>query len=113
MTTIKLNIRDTLRSHIGSAITSVPCTVDLEELLDFNDLFQLDVDIHALLAETRQVAVIWSIEDVQSVRPDLNDGQAWEVLQQCLKVHDCEVGFTWLLIRYVADDMFPGKGDGQ
>lgn len=70
------------------------------------------VDIHALLEQRRQVAVIWSVEDVQSVRPGLNDDQAWEVLQQCSKVHDCEVGFTWLLIEYVADDLFPSTKEG-
>lgn len=72
-------------------------------------------DIHQLLEQRRQVAVIWSVEDVQSVRPGLNDDQSWEVLQQCRKVHDCEVGFTWLLINYVADDLFPApkEGDGR
>lgn len=29
------------------------------------------IDIHAVLAERRQIAVICSIEDVQEVRPDL------------------------------------------
>jgi hypothetical protein len=67
------------------------------------------VDIHALLEERRQVAVIWGIADVQGQRPDLTDGQAWEVLQQCRRVHDCSVGFTWELIDCVADDMFPDQ----
>jgi len=66
-----------------------------------------DIDVHELLKERRQVAVIWSIEDVQAVRSDLAEGHAWEVLQRCEKVHDCEFGFTWLLIETVAEDMFP------
>lgn len=72
-------------------------------------------DIHQQLEQRRQVAVIWSIDDVQSVRPGLNDDQSWEVLQRCIKVHDCEVGFTWLLIQYIADDLFPNseQGGGQ
>jgi hypothetical protein len=69
---------------------------------------QLDtLDVYDLLAKRKQVAVIWSVEDVQSVRGDLDDDQAWKVLQQCERVHDCEVGFTWLLIDCVADDLFP------
>ena len=40
------------------------------------------IDVHVLLAPRRQIASIWSIEDVQEVRPDLTDDQAWEVLQQ-------------------------------
>jgi hypothetical protein len=65
------------------------------------------LDIHGLLARRRQVAVIWCIEDVQGIRPDLSDEKAWQVLQQCEKAHDCEAGFNWLLIETVADDLFP------
>ena len=67
------------------------------------------IDIHEVLAERREVAIVWSIEDVQEVRPDLNDDQAWEVLQRCCKVHDCNNGFTWLLIEFVADDLYPSR----
>lgn len=65
------------------------------------------IDVHDLLARRRQVAVIWSIEDVQSVRDDLSDDQAWEVLQECRHRHDCEYGFTWTLIEIIADELFP------
>jgi hypothetical protein len=65
------------------------------------------IDIDAVLAERRQVAIVWSIEDVQGVRPDLNADQAWEVLQDCRDKHDSEWGFTWTFIKDVADDLFP------
>jgi hypothetical protein len=74
-------------------------TITEEELLAIN--------VHDLLAKRRQVAVIWSIDDVQAVRPDLDVDQSWKVLQRCRRVHDCEVGFNWLLIEIVADDLFP------
>lgn len=63
--------------------------------------------IHELLAQRREVAVIWEIADVQSVREDLNEEQAWQVLLQCKRAHDCNHGFTWELIEVVADSMFP------
>lgn len=66
-----------------------------------------DRDIHEMLAKRRHVAVIWSIEDVQTVRPDLSDDQAWEVLQECIDRHDCEWGFTWTFLKDVAHDLFP------
>ena len=65
------------------------------------------INVHQLLEERRQVAVIWSTDDVQDVRPDLSEDQAWQVLRQCRRAHDCEVGFTWLLIETMADDLFP------
>jgi hypothetical protein len=65
------------------------------------------LEVSQLLAARRQVAVVWNIEDVQSLRPDLTDDQAWEVLEQAYDVHDSEWGFTWTHLQTVADDMFP------
>jgi hypothetical protein len=67
------------------------------------------VNIRKVFEHRRQVAVIWGIEDVQSVRPHISDDQAWEVLCQCRRIHDCSYGFTWELIEFVADDMFPPR----
>ncbi len=66
-----------------------------------------EYDIQKLLANRRAIAQIWSVEDVQSVRADLSDDEAWEVLLRCQRVHDCNDGFTWLLIETVADELFP------
>ena len=65
-----------------------------------------EVDIPALLAKHRQVAVTWCCEDVKHVRPDLSDDQCWEVLQQGIDQHDCEWGFTWTFIKDIAEEMF-------
>ncbi len=64
-------------------------------------------DLQEVLVEQRQIAIIWSIEDVQQVRLELNDDQSWEVLLRCQRLHDCNDGFTWLLIETVASDLFP------
>jgi hypothetical protein len=66
-----------------------------------------ELDIDAILAERRQIAVIWSVEDVQQVRPDLTDDQAWEVLQQVDRKHDAELGINWLTLECFADELFP------
>ena len=65
------------------------------------------IDVQQLLRARRQVAVVWNIEDVKHLRPDLTDDQAWDVLEQAYDVHDCEWGFTWTHLQTVADDMFP------
>ncbi|MCA9096695.1 MAG: hypothetical protein KDA68_24620, partial [Planctomycetaceae bacterium] len=61
-----INLNALLRSYIGNSITAVPCTVDLDDLLTSNDLDELNIDIDTLLAYRREVAVIWSFEDVIS-----------------------------------------------
>lgn len=52
-----------------------------------------------------QIAIIWSIEDVQHVRPQLNDEQAMEVLDRIKRHHDCNLGVTWETLRIVAADI--------
>jgi hypothetical protein len=65
-----------------------------------------DINIHALLAERKQIAAIWSIEDVQQVRPDLTDEQAWQVLEHADRKHDAELGINWLTLECIAEDLF-------
>jgi hypothetical protein len=66
-----------------------------------------DIDIHELLAERKLIAQIWAIEDVQEVRPDLNDEQAWEVLEFIDSKKDAELGITWTTIECFAANLFP------
>jgi len=63
--------------------------------------------VHDLLARHRQIAAIWSVEDVKNVRPHLTDEQAWEVLEQVGDKHDAEWGISWTTLETVADDLFP------
>lgn len=72
-----------------------------------DDPNHLEIDIHELLSGRRQIAHIWSIEDVQEVRPDLDDDNAWKVLQTCKRYLDSNYGITWDVIEITADELFP------
>jgi hypothetical protein len=65
-----------------------------------------EINIHELLAERRQIAHIWSIEDVQSIRPDLSEEQAWDVLQDVDHHKDAELGITWFTLESAAQHLF-------
>jgi hypothetical protein len=67
----------------------------------------LEINVSSVLTERKQIAAIWSVEDVQQERPDLTEGQAWEVLQLVKRCHDCDFGINWETLRIAADDMFP------
>ena len=69
--------------------------------------------IHALLAERREIAIIWCIDDVHMVRPDLSDDSAWTVLQSCKRYHDATLGISWDFIRCIADGLFPSLNEGR
>ncbi len=64
------------------------------------------IDIHQLLTERRQIAHIWSIEDVQGLRPDLSEDQCWDVLQHVDHHKDAELGITWLTLEMATGHLF-------
>ncbi len=64
------------------------------------------IDIHATLAARRQIAVIWNIEDVQEVRPDLSEEQCWHVLQAADRYHDATIGINWDVLSCQAQILF-------
>ncbi|MGE3999014.1 MAG: hypothetical protein AB7I48_02265 [Planctomycetaceae bacterium] len=75
-----------------------------------------ETDIHAILAAHRQIAAIWSIEDVQSVRPDLTEEQCWQVLQAAYRYHDATIGINWDVLSCHAEMLFgfaPQETDSQ
>ena len=55
----------------------------------------------------KEISIIWHIEDVQSIRPDLTDEQASFVLRHLEKNHDATVGINWDTIEVIADCLFP------
>ena len=55
----------------------------------------------------REIAIIWSIDDVKQERPDLSDEKAMEVLRNVEHHHDAEYGICWETLRTTADLLFP------
>ncbi len=65
-----------------------------------------EINVHELLAGRGQIAHIWGIGDVQDLRPDLDDDQAWQVLQDVERRLDSQYGISWDTIAIVADERF-------
>ena len=78
--------------------------LDTHESADIDE--KVDALIDDLLEARRQVAIRWSIEDVQEVRSDLNDDQAWVVLRQARQQHDADAGINWTVLEGVAEGLF-------
>ena|SRR5271166_107900 len=71
--------------------------------------FPIDHFVHRLLARYHKIAVIWCVEDMLGVRPDLTEDQTWEALQDVQDKHDADWGITWTMLQDVADALFPQK----
>jgi hypothetical protein len=110
---VKVNIQehlDALEPIAGFSLSRV--AIDIDDLFESNDIpaeQEIDVDIHELLAGNRQIAHIWGIDDVQEVRPDLDEDQAWAVLQAAAKRLDSNDGITWDTVKILADELYPDK----
>lgn len=52
------------------------------------------------------ISLTWHVDDVLSVRPDLNLEQARKVLQAALDRHDASYGVNWDTLEIVADDLY-------
>lgn len=53
------------------------------------------------------IALIWSIEDVHEIRPDLSDEQAMHVLKTIQEKHDGNLGVNWDVLNFWADELYP------
>ncbi|WP_208095819.1 hypothetical protein [Paenarthrobacter sp. MSM-2-10-13] len=59
--------------------------------------------IQSFYNPSTQVAVIWSIEDVQGLASELSDEQAMEVLEDAKNHHDASVGMNWDVLEYYVE----------
>lgn len=50
--------------------------------------------------------IVWSVEDVLEVRPDLAVEQAIQVLRLVDKHHDASIGVNWETLESLASDLF-------
>ena len=63
-----------------------------------------------------EIAIVWSVDDVLNIRPELTKDQALDVLLECKSRHDASVGISWDVIDITASKMFPEQDepdDGQ
>ena len=62
------------------------------------------------MSKSKEIQISWSVDDVYSIRPDLTEDQAMEVLQNVKDNHDADIGVCWETLNFWADSMFP-KGE--
>tara|TARA_R100000988_G_scaffold103120_1_gene80950 strand:+ start:2015 stop:2266 length:252 start_codon:yes stop_codon:yes gene_type:complete len=63
--------------------------------------------------ETNSIAIIWEIDDVKSVRPDLTDDECMEVLGYVDRKHDASLGVCWETLECHCDHLFPEKEEAN
>ena len=65
--------------------------------------------LESQLLKQGYIVVLWHINDVKELRPDLSDEQCRKVLQQCEHDHDANIGINWDVISFHAENLFPER----
>lgn len=55
--------------------------------------------------ENGTISIVWSVEDVLTVRPDLSDEEAMDVLERAYRGHDAMYGICCETLRVYAEDI--------
>ena len=106
---LKVNIREFIEEnadHNGNLHVSAAIPLD-DILYGIDEEEVIDVDLDELLAENRRIAHVWGVEDVRRIRPDLDEGDAWDVLQSVRDDLDPERGITRDTIEQAARELYP------
>lgn len=64
------------------------------------------VEVRDYFKREHMIYTAWDADDIQNVRPDLTDEQAWEVLQYVERKHDAEVGINWHALEWGAEELY-------
>jgi len=59
----------------------------------------------------REIAIIWSVDDVNDARPELTDEQKMHVLEEVSDHHDASWGVTWDTLKDTADILYPKNSE--
>jgi hypothetical protein len=66
-----------------------------------------DTTLAATDALPDSISLVWHIDDVRTVRPDLTDAQCRRVLQRVEHEQNADLGVTWDTLRDAAEDLYP------
>ena len=106
MTKIKIDLHDALVKQIGGNTVHIPAMIEIDEMLEFSDIADHEIDVDELLQEQHIMADFWHVEDVKEHRPDLNDSQCWEVLKLCQDYLRADEDYRIGTIVNVAEELF-------
>lgn len=106
---LPINLPNLIEQQLGRNPIELPVTIDVGMFLEYSELDETELDLHELLREHQMIGHFYTVDDVQHLKPHLNEHQAWQVLQAIdtsVKLAP-EYGMSWDGIRDTADAMFP------
>ena len=100
------NLESMLRTGLGEILVPSDDCVTIIAANDPASVMSCETNLKPLLTSAGEIAIVWSVEDVLEIRPDLSREQAAEVLEHVSQDHDAGIGINWQTLEYVADELF-------
>jgi len=105
---LEIEITDVVDDAIDNAFGEIEEAVEnIKKFRPEKVLHQEDIDLDELLAEHHAIPIVWDIRHVGDQRPDLDDAQAWAVLQLCRERWDRLNDPMLETIRDAAEALYP------
>jgi|ThiBiot_300_plan_2_1041538.scaffolds.fasta_scaffold17784_1 hypothetical protein len=105
--TLSIDLDDALEEELDGVLGEIEGFLDgLRERSWRIPPLRVVVDIPELLAKSRSVALIWTVEDVLAQRPDLGDDQAWQVLRHAAEHIERDMGLKARYLKEYALQLF-------
>lgn len=104
----EFQIREALNNFIVNANVDEDSDLFKQAVLAVNEL-----DNYDMVDKRHAMAIVWQVDDVLSVRPDLTEEQAAEVLGRVEDIHDASIGVSWYTLECCAEDLFPEDGEDE
>lgn len=98
---------DILQSRLWGLIADEPEACQIARIDSGCSTVLIDVQgLEVDLAKRKQIAVLWNIDDVLTLRPDLSDSQAWQVLLAAKAAHDRRFGINSDVLEVTAETLY-------
>ena len=104
-------LETTLRSGLGDVLVESDECVTVIAVRDPQDEFTIPTELAPILEPAGEVAWVWTVEDIEYIRPDLTREQAIELLHYAYVHHDSGVGLNWNVLEDHAETLFGEEPD--
>jgi hypothetical protein len=105
--TLKIDLNETLDEELNGILAEIEGFIAAKRTQPKRvPLMHFAVDVRELLAKSKSVALIWTVEDVLAQRPGLTDEQAWQVLRHAAEHIERDFGLKAQYLKEYALQLF-------
>ncbi len=105
--TLRIDLNETLEDELNGILAEIEGFIAAKRTQPKRvPPMHMTIDVRELLAKSKCVALIWTVEDVLTLRPGLSDEQAWQVLRHAAEHIERDFGLKSEHLKEYALQLF-------